>query len=805
MRIALVGASLEENLALAYIAAPLRSAGHEVSVIAYDDAKDGERVVARLQATRPAVIGMSVAFQHRLTEFRDLSRELRVAGVTAPIVWGGHIPTARPGQILERYPEVDVIVRHDGEQTMMELVEALDGGPALPAPVPGEGRVLPGSLLARLAEIDGLAFRVRDGRAGITPAREAVRDLSLLDLPARDGQLPRHAGLGFAAIVGSRGCWQHCTYCSIHTYHRGRKGPRVRLREPASVAAEMADLYERKHARIFCFHDENFFLPKPAKTLVRLHALRAELDRRGVGKVAMVAKCRPDELSPELLQQGREMGVVRLYVGVENGSQNGLDHLGRDTTVEACSDALGMLREAGVYACFNVLLFEPDTTLDDVRDNIAFLGGASDFPWNFCRTEVYPGSVLEARLREQGRLRGGLEGMSYTIADPDVELLFRMTAVAFGGRNFGPQSTANLVSGLGYVGAVLEYFHPGRAARAYRQKANDLTQRFCLDTLDKLERAYTFVRAGDLRPSLVRDFTAALARDVAAVDAQYWPAFQRLRLEMDRYGAERAAALLAPRAPRRNLARAAAIVAAAGLSASSACTDDKGTLIMDPLPGDIRADAGPDILVMDPLPWDIGDAGTYEDIPVMDPLPPDVMDSGSFYDVPVVDPLPPDVMDAGSYDDIPMVDPVPPDVMDSGVWDPLPEDIHQPEDVPVMDPLPPDVNDGGSTEDVPVVDPPPPDVTLRDRADGDAPALATLDRSFRVRLVASEVAGATQLIALTAGAACSRLRWHSAGGRLTVTGNEARFEADGSARPLVIVTAEAGEALLDVARFLPDA
>ena len=127
----------------------------------------------------------------------------------------------------------------------------------------------------RLSNISGLAFRLPGERPGATEPRPATADLDSLAGPARDGRLQRHAGLGFAPILGSRGCWQACTYCSIQSYHRGRKGSRVRLRAPEAVAGEMADLYHHNHARIFCFHDENLFLPRPAHTRARLSAPRS--------------------------------------------------------------------------------------------------------------------------------------------------------------------------------------------------------------------------------------------------------------------------------------------------------------------------------------------------------------------------------------------------------------------------------------------------------------------------------------------------------------------------------------------------
>ena len=803
MYVVLVGAALEENLALQYLAPPLRLAGHEVEVMAFDRAVDADRLAARLARRRPGLVGMSVAFQHRLKDFRDLARAIRAAGVAAPIVWGGHIPTARAGQILDGYPEVDVVVRHDGEESLVALVDALADAPLDAPSAADEPRRVEGRLLARLHAIEGLAFRLPEGRSGVTTARAATRDLDALPWPDRPERPTRHCGLGFAPVIGSRGCWQRCTYCSIQTYHRGRSGPRVRLREPDAVAEEIAALYHERQYRIFCFHDENFFLPRPKATVERLRALKAGLDRRRVGRIGLVAKCRPDQLTPEVLGEARRMGLLRAYVGIENGSQAGLDHLGRETTVATCRRALELLRDAGVYACFNVLLFEPDTVMADVRDNVAFLRDWPDFPWNFCRAEVYPGSLLEQTLREQGRLRGGLEGMSYTIADPRAELLFRMTAVAFGGRNFGPQGTANAGTGLGYLAAVLEHFFPGRAARAYAQQTQHLLRAFHEDTLGLLDRAYAFVEAGPPSRRAVREFTDRLAAAVAASDARYWPAMEALRGAMDRFGAGRAPALLAPPAKRHPLrAAVAAAAAVASLVAAPACETGGGEVV-DPAPSDVvdpgARDAHQDMMVVDPSPMDVMVADPLPmDVMVADPLPEDVIVVDP--PPPDVDPPPPDIVE----EDWIIVDPPPPDVRDVVedttpdvmVADPLPPDVV--EDVMIADPLPPDV-----VEDVPPPsDPPPPDMSMAVPAR--LPALP-LDRSFRVQLVTVWQGGSLQLDARVTGAPAAKLRWRAAGGSITARGTGAVFRPDGRAGAWVMVTAEAGGDRLDVARHVVEA
>ena len=78
-----------------------------------------------------------------------------------------------------------------------------------------------------------------------------------------------------------------------------------------------------------------------------------------------------------------------------------------------------------------------------------------------------------------------------------------------------------------------------------------------------------------------------------------------------------------------------------------------------------------------------------------------------------------------------------------------------------------------------------------------------MDRAFRVTLESRTEGDSVVFEARTPGYAASRLRWHAMGGDLSASGREARFRPDGSAEPMVLVTAEAGDSLLDAARWVP--
>src|SRR5664280_1694723 len=403
MRISLVGSDCEENLGLAMVAAALSKARHRPEIVAYNCLSELEDIATLIAKQRPQMVGLGIQFQHRAYDFLLLAKKLRSLGYAGHITCGGQYPSMAWADILEHEPAIDSIILHEGEQSIVDLSSALLGR-------------------QDIKKIPGLAVRSEGGAAERTAPRALCSDLDQLPLACRYREPSRHLGLPFRPIWGSRGCWGSCAFCAITTYYRNAReyagGRTVRLRSPASIAAEMAALWHNDGCpTLFCFHDDTLLLPRPSDSLERLTKLRRLLDELGVGQAGIIGKCRPDCVTPDLARQLRQLGVVRMFVGVENGSQRGLDHLGRRMTIEDIEQALGAFEAAGIYVCYNLLLFEPDGVLDDVRENIAFMRKHANIPVNFCRAEPYHGTPLYHRVRERGTLLGSYIGWDYSIHD----------------------------------------------------------------------------------------------------------------------------------------------------------------------------------------------------------------------------------------------------------------------------------------------------------------------------------------------------------------------------------------------------
>src|SRR5579871_2039809 len=472
MRVLLVGPEFEENLSLRYLAAALQSAGHTAGLVRFDSREYLDGVVQQVMQEQPGLVGLSVVVQVRAREFFALARALRQAGYRGHLTAGGHFATFAYREILNDLPELDSIVRQEGENTLVDLTQALERG----------------ADLAELGQIAGLALRGETGEPMVAPPRQQVGNLDTFPFPMRSAAPEFHLGVPTAFLVGSRGCYADCEYCSIFAWHEAALGKRYRMRSVANIAEEMAWLAQERGVRFFVFHDDNFFLPKAEGNRKRFEAFRAELTQRHLENIGLMLKLRPNDCDRENMRLLKEMGLLRAFVGIENASQRQLRSLGRDSTVEDVDTCLHMLRELDIYATYNILLFDPYTRLEDIAVNLRFLRANPFFPFNWCKVEPYAGTALEKRYGQEGRLRGDYLGYDYTMDDARARLMYDLLLPAFYYRNFDYYGLANLNIGLGYHRQLLKHFYPDRAAPELCDRVQRLIEEINGDAIDLLER-----------------------------------------------------------------------------------------------------------------------------------------------------------------------------------------------------------------------------------------------------------------------------------------------------------------------------
>lgn len=343
---------LSSSLMTGYAAASLMGRGHRVSVVdAHQGGLSAGAAVEGVAAAAPDLVGIHFVYDWSDgAHLRRLVAGIRKIAGDAPILIYGFYPTFGYEVLLRSMPQVTAAVLGEPEQTLVEVAALAASGMRLPA---------------GLGEVPGLALR-RNGAIARTASRPPIADLDALPFPHRTAGM---LSLREVNVAASRGCYGACTFCSINPFY----GPRSlwRPRRPERVIAEMAAVLEsHPEKKRFYFVDPNFFGPgergrQRALTLARMIRERFRVNFGLEGRV--------NDIDDEVIGALVEAGFDEILIGLESGSDATLARLNKRTTVAQNRRALQVLRAHGVEPNVGFIMFEPDSSLEDVRVNLGFL------------------------------------------------------------------------------------------------------------------------------------------------------------------------------------------------------------------------------------------------------------------------------------------------------------------------------------------------------------------------------------------------------------------------------------------------
>lgn len=458
--IMLVGFQNQGNLGLGYLAAVLRQYGYRVHIV--DIEQDPAEILQIAQELKPLLIGFSLIFQFYLPRYAALLYVLRTHGLDCHFTMGGHFPSLSYEQTLALIPELDSVVRFEGEITLLELADAV-------------------STHTDWHRIHGIAYR-QEEEVVLTTPRALVEDLDRLPYPERNYAPETVLGRTIMPILASRGCARTCSFCSIHTFYRAAPGKIVRTRKPAEVVKEMRSLYEERGITIFLFQDDDFPL---FGAVWRRWAgeFVDELHQSGlVGKVIWKINCRADAVESELFVRMKNAGLYLVYMGLESGSEQGLKTLHKQITAEQNIRAVNILKSIGLMWEYGFMLLDPSSTFESVRENLNFLRAILNdgcLPVTFCRMLPYDGTPIKDELVSAGRLRGDICNPDYDFLDPRLAEFYEelTTMIILKGWIHGLEAVTLQLATAWHEVATMERLFPALPGMsAYQQTLRQITK-----------------------------------------------------------------------------------------------------------------------------------------------------------------------------------------------------------------------------------------------------------------------------------------------------------------------------------------
>lgn len=478
-KVILIGAEDEENLAIRYLGAELKKNGHDVRIVSCSGYHDFPLVLKELKTFHPDMVAVSMAFQSMAIMFLELTGKIKEENPDVHLTVGGHFPTFEY-QNLFKQNTIDSVIRFEGERSINMLLECLINH-------------------EKLDHIPNLVYKV-DDLIHENQRHNQFPELDDLPFPLREEKVQERLGEKFATLVTSRGCFHSkCIYCCIGAFHHPKTGAKYALRSPQNVAQEMGKLYHKKNVKLFQFHDDNLLLPTPEESIKRLQSLKIALKNEKIdtSQICLLIKTRPDALNPEVVFLLKELGVVGIFLGVENASASGLTALSRGSNPEEINEALNVL-EYTFSVTFNLLIFHPRATLKEINENIYFMKDHLDLAFDFGRAEIVAGSPLEKLVGRKNLLRGQWPHWDYRIEDNAVEKMFRINELTFYRRNSPYPALSHQLIALSYRSHLINRLYPGKKSQKLQNETRKLICTSNESTLENLLEIYSMVACGEV-------------------------------------------------------------------------------------------------------------------------------------------------------------------------------------------------------------------------------------------------------------------------------------------------------------------
>ncbi len=337
-------------LGLLSLAAVARQRGWEVRLLdAYLRRRPEAALESMVRRWQPRVVGLSaITCEHR--SLHRLARAARRGSARALVVAGGPHPTVYPYRTLED-PALDAVVLGEGELTLQQLLEQVEGGDVCPG-------------------LPGLARRT-GGEVCVGPPRAVISDLDTLPFPAWDladvdaySRLPGMDYTGprrYMGLLSSRGCPYDCAYC--HNLH----GKAFRAHSPGYVLGMIRELSDRYGIHDFDFFDDIFNLDGP-----RMERILEEIARRPRIHFSFPNGLRGDLLSAEQIRLLKVAGCQHVFVAVETASPRLQRQIGKRNDLPRLAGAIDALARQRIFTTGYFMLGFPSETEREMNRTVSF-------------------------------------------------------------------------------------------------------------------------------------------------------------------------------------------------------------------------------------------------------------------------------------------------------------------------------------------------------------------------------------------------------------------------------------------------
>lgn len=395
-----------EDLGVSYLAGGLISKGIETFILDTESERLSEIEIAQRALNHNVnIYAISVHAYDFLKVALRIIVEIKKHKKDAIIILGGHPIASVADKLMEMFKDIDFICRGEGEYTFVALVEALlqktNYEHILGISYRKGNRIIKNMDAERICNLDDIVF----------PYRYAFEYKDVLS--------PY-----YAMVYGSRGCYGNCTMCSVCAFYKNEKGWIARSAE--NVVDEIEAVYRKYGVKIFSMIDSDFIGngragKERARDIAKL-ILERKLD------IKFDIACRVNGVDRELFALLKKAGLYNVFLGVESGHNKVLKSLRKGTTREENLKAVKILRELGIDVEVGFIMIFPDTTIDEIKENLDFIREMHVFQPYRLGSRLYtdPGFEITEDLERKDVVVGNILEKHYRIDDVQVKMYYEL-------------------------------------------------------------------------------------------------------------------------------------------------------------------------------------------------------------------------------------------------------------------------------------------------------------------------------------------------------------------------------------------
>lgn len=396
----------EENLGLSYLASVLRKSGYNVEIIdGWLESLSDEEVLRKiLDDKEVTIVGVSCYMSNNDKSIK-LAKKIKRARTQIKLMCGGFGPSFNPQRFVKD-GVFDIAMIGEGEESIVEVADYFTG-----------------NLDRGIEDINGIVFE-RNGEIVRTEKRELISDLDIIPFPARDTMKMAIDRKSTVNILTARGCMGNCLFCSVNAFNKLSNGKKWRGRSIDSIVDELEQLQNMgvKYIKVI---DDSFLENERDEQWTK--EFSEKVKARGLD-ISLRGSLKADQVEDGKIKYLKEAGFHSFACGIENGSNTALKRMNKSANLETNKKALDILKKYGIYVQAGYILFDDNTTFQELKENYDFL---REYDWIITKgifSEMFAadGTLYTEKLKKEDKIveNDVYDNNKYEIVDPKVRLTY---------------------------------------------------------------------------------------------------------------------------------------------------------------------------------------------------------------------------------------------------------------------------------------------------------------------------------------------------------------------------------------------